>query len=918
MKKGFFIFLAIIILVFIFFIAKASSKEEGKISSEIKEKIENGEKEIRVFINIEGERKKEVVNSIGEYKIQHEFDNSISAIVDEKDLEKLQKDSRVESIELVGVRQILLSDSVPLINGTPTWGLQFKGVNLTGKDKSICILDTGVNYSHIDLGGCYGNNSLNSGCKVWGGWDYCADDTDCATEDTNPIDVQGHGTHVSGIAAANGTVKGVSPESRIIILKVCNSSGSCYDDAIKSGIDWCVNNASIFNISVISMSLGGSLYSNYCNDDPLAENINNAVGAGIPVVIATGNNGATTQISAPACVQNATPIGSIQKNDATINYNRNSLLNLLAPGVSIYSTYLGSGYASLSGTSMATPHAAGAIAILKQFLNLTGQSKTPKEIEAVLNNTGKRIFDSSNGLNFSRINIYSAIISLDNMAPNVSLISPSNSSISTNTNQSFNCNASDIALRNITFYLWNSSNSYNTTIRDVSGGFGLVEINVSSIKEGNYEWNCLYYDEKGNYAFASSNFSLTIGEISVSLLSPPDGNYTNINTTNFSCQAISQSDNILSNLTFYLWNSSRLVFNETKNISGASNSSTFNYNFIYEESYKWNCLAGNNNSDLYFSESNFTIIFDVGKPAINLSSPAEGYSATGTTEVLFEYNVSDNFNLSKCELILNGAVVASNSSGILNRANFSYSVSPGSYTWGVNCSDRAGNFENSSSRSLTINSAPTAAITSSGGGGGSIVSGQTFNVGRDEISQGYTKELSKEDKVVFEIFDETFLNHTLKVDFVGDNFVNISIVGKSIKIMLGIEQSIKLNLTSPNYYNLLIKLEGIANKKAKLIIQTIREPIVIEKSAGGASEVESKEEKEVQPLADEKEEFGGSYKRLSFWYAAGIVVFAMIIILIWRINYLKSREKIKKEAIEEFKREFMKKKGKNYKTKINS
>ena len=900
MKKEVLVFVTIAILIFIFFIVNANSRGEGKISAEVKEKIEEGDKEIRVFINIKEDKKEEVADLIGKNKVKYEFENSVSAVIDKKDLEKLEKDWRVENVELVGVRKIFLSSSVPLINGTATWGLQFNGINLTGKDQTICILDTGVNYSHIDLGGCYGNNSLSSGCKVWGGWDYCADDgsLNCTTEDTDPIDVNGHGTHVSGIAAANGTVRGVAPESRIIMLKVCSSTGSCYDDAIKSGIDWCVNNASVFNISVISMSLGGGLYSNYCNDDPLAGNINSAVGSGISVVIAAGNDGSTTQIAAPACVQNATPIGSIRKDDSTIDYNRNSLLNLLTPGWEIYSTYLGAGHATLSGTSMATPHAAGAIAIIKQFLNLTGQLKTPKEIETVLNNTGKRIPDSSNGLNFSRINIYDAIISLDNREPNVTLISPSNNLISSNLNQSFRCNATDLSLKNATFYLLNSSSSYNITTGGASGAFNLLELNITDIPTGRYNWTCAYYDEKGNSAFATSNFSLTIGKISVSLLSPPNGDYTNINATNFSCQTISESNNALSNITFYLWNSSSLAFNETKNISGTSNLSIFNYTFRYENSYRWNCLGKSNDSNLSFSESNFTIVFDISKPVVNLSGPADGFSATGTTELLFEYNASDNFNLGACELILNGAVVASNSSGILNSGNFSNSTTPGSYTWSVNCSDRAGNIGNSTSRSLTINSAPAAAIASSGGGG-SIISGQTFNAGREQISQGYTKELSKEDKVVFEIFDEVFVKHTLSVDFVGDNFVNISVRSEPIIIILGIGQSIKLNLTSPDYYNLLIKLESIANKKAKLTIQTIYESIAKKVEAGNVTEEKDFEGEKLK----EKE----SEKKSPIQYIIGAIILIVILALVGRIIYVKSREEIKEEVIEEVEKEFRKK-----------
>src|SRR3989338_7981526 len=385
MKKEFIIF-----LIGLFFIGVISSgfEDKEKISLNVQERVLN-EENVRVFINFNEsnfeEVKNEIVNSIGDDKVKFEFQDSISAIVDNADLEELKTINEIESIEEVRVRKVFLQESVPLINATPTYLLQVNGINLTGKGQTICIIDSGVNYSHPDIGECWGNNSANSNCKIWGGRDYCADDDTCTTEDDDPLDVLGHGTHVTGIVAANGSINGVAPESRIIIQKVCNSTGSCFDDAIKKGIDWCVNNASLYNISVISMSLGGGLYSNYCNSDPLAANINNAFANNIPVVIASGNEGSTTQISAPACVENATAIGAIRKNDVTIDYNRNSLVLLLTPGVSINSTYLTSlsstGYVSLSGTSMATPHLSGAIALIKQFLNMTGQSKTPEQIE---------------------------------------------------------------------------------------------------------------------------------------------------------------------------------------------------------------------------------------------------------------------------------------------------------------------------------------------------------------------------------------------------------------------------------------------------------------------------------------------------------------------------------------------------------
>ncbi len=993
MKK---VILAVLLFIILINLALAIQGYE-KTDEKVKEKIKSGE--ARVFIKFKEfsqeksmrlfssrDIKKDVVNDLGKENVLHDFGDSISAIIDKEELEKLEKDENVESIELVGVRNIFLQDSAPLINASRSWALRSNGINLTGAGKSICIIDTGINYSHPDLGGCWGNNNLSSSCKVWGGMDYCADDSSCATTDSDPMDKHGHGTHVSGIAAANGTINGVAPDARIIIIKACNSSGSCFDDAIKSGINWCVNNATLFNISVISMSLGAGLNTNYCNSDPLAANINNATRNNIPVVVAAGNDGNTTGISAPACVENASAIGSIRKDDSTLDFNRNSLVKLLAPGVAINSTYL-SGYTELSGTSMSTPHAAGAFLIIKQFLNLTGQSRTPKQIEATLNNTGKILTDST-GVNYTRINIYNAIISLDNSNPNVTLVSPSNASSSSNVNQTFRCNATDLSLKNVTFYLWNASSSVrNSSSSSVAGESNSFEVNVTNISSGSYTWNCLYTDENNNRAYALSNFSLTINIIDVTLTSPSDNIFTNRNQT-YSCNA--SSINNLINMSFYLWNASHSIqSNISLNITGTTNSSTFSYNFTREGRYAWNCLFYDNLNILGIASSNFSLTYDLTFPTLNITSPlnntwhnagvfnlslnengsciyslnfginnysmsssdnqnfnatnltivegrynlsyycndsagnlnmssgisfnidtaapnislispADAYSITGTSSIAFEYNASDNLNITSCELILNNASVASNASAISNGTNnITYSVSPGSYSWGINCTDQVGNIGNSSLRSLTVNSASSSVSSSSGGGGSITESAKTYNITREEASSGVTKELKKKDKIKFEIFDEKFVQHTLIVESVKENSVNISILEDKFYVVLGIGQAIKINLSSSEYYELFLRLDEIIGDKAKLTIQTIKEPIQRVDITGKAVE-EGDKTNNVETDKTTKKVFG-------YWYFIYAIAILALVVLIIKIMYFWNKKKMKAEIMKELKKEIKRK-----------
>ncbi|MFH1711233.1 MAG: S8 family serine peptidase [Nanoarchaeota archaeon] len=908
MKKLGIIFIFLIITMPFF--AFAVKSETGGIDSHVIEKLKRQDK-VEVIVSVENAVEKkffglvdnkitrgEIIEDIGKEKVEHEFSssNSFSAVIDKKDIEKLKKISGIGIVE-DKVFHAMLSVSTGIINASKTWPLQISGINLTGIGTTACILDSGVDYSHVDLGGCFGNNNASSSCKVIGGYDYCADNSACNTEDSDPEDVNGHGTHVAGIIAANGTVMGVAPGAKIVAIKIMNISGSASVSDTVAAIDWCVNNASVFNISVISMSLGAGLYTTYCDSEPgyeeISASINSAVAKNISVVIASGNDGSTISISSPACIENATAVGWANKDDTiNTNSNRNSLVKLFAPGTSITSTKSSGGYEVRSGTSMATPHVAGAIALINQFLELTNQEKTPKEIETILDNTGKRINDVSNGLNFSRINVYDAVISLDNSVPEVTLISPSDNQINVSRNQTFSCNATDLSLKNATFYLWNSSNSLvNTSSASFTGASYTYSVNVGNLSFDSYKWNCLFYDENGNFNFSASNFTLTMGNIVTSLISPSNNNYTNLNYTDFSCQAETEASYSLENISFYLWNSTSLVYNETQSISGTLNTTNFNYTFVSEASYLWACLSWNNNSNSSLT-GNYSITYDITKPNVSLAEPYPSDETSNSVSKLFYYNVSDNFNISRCDLIVNNIIVAGNSSEIGNSTNnITYTLTPGTYSWNINCSDIAGNQENSSSRSIII-TALAIQTSSSGGGGGGGATAQIYTLTEEQTSSGYTKELGKSEKIKFTIFDEKAEQHELTVDYVGSNFVNLTLRSTAIKIVLGIGQSIKLNLTSSEYYDLYIKLEGIANNKAKLTIQTIHEVIQAETPPGEKGE----EKGEVSETPAPDVDYGG-FKKIWQTYS-GLYIAVILGVILAGYLILKSFKKSIKLKVE--------------------
>jgi thermitase len=237
------------------------------------------------------------------------------------------------------------------IPNDPDWGVQY-GLNnigaLQGWEYStgtswvtIAIIDTGVDRTHPDL-----ILKTQAGYNVLSPGDA-------------PLDDNGHGTHVAGIAAAasnNGIgIAGVSWGAQIMPVKVLNASASGTYADVASGIIWAVANGA----QVINLSLGGSAYSAI-----LESAVDYAYNRGVVLVAASGNAGGSS-ILYPARYTQVIAVGATDSNNQRGAFsNFGNGMELVAPGVSIYSTELGGGYSYRSGTSMAAPFVSGLAAIL--------------------------------------------------------------------------------------------------------------------------------------------------------------------------------------------------------------------------------------------------------------------------------------------------------------------------------------------------------------------------------------------------------------------------------------------------------------------------------------------------------------------------------------------------------------------------
>ena len=705
---------------------KAMIKEQqDKVLSRLNLKDKDGN-----LIKLNAEGYTSISSSDVDFTLRHKYStvNGFSGTVTEQGLEKLMNDPDIEKVYLNSVKHISLDDSVPQINGDNVWKLKLNNTNITGKDETICIIDTGIDTNHSAFTGrilsqyCYCNitNYGSGGC--------CPNNE---TEDTSAEDDNGHGTHCAGIAAGNhSTYKGVAPEAGIISIKVCNSTSTCDDGDIIAGIDWCVNNATTYNISVISMSLGGDIsYSNYCNNDAFAPAINSAVGQNILVVVASGNYEWTNGISSPACVQNATPVGASDGTSVASFSNRNNITNLLAPGVSICSARLpgdndgsicGDGtFISKSGTSMSAPHVAGAAALLKQFVRLyNGTDITPQEIEDVLNNTGTEIDDTSgSGRNYSRIDVYAAILSLDTTPPNVTFvnITPENETITSNTFIFVNVTINDF-LNNISSCLLEWNHTSNESMTKVGNGSSVYCYkNKSIVGTGIFYYKAYANDSANNIGVSE------LRQINITNTAPNATNVT-IDSTDY----LNRSNGTLVGLwSFYDANSDNQGDNETRWYNNsievttlANLTSVGSENTTKDQNWTFSVRVFDGTEWSEWVNSTILTIENSAPTQPGLTNPANN-SYTNTTPITMNWTAStdaDSDNVSYY-LLINGTQACHT-----NDTNYSYNpIEEGYYEWHVTPYDGAENGTSSLSGFYTydiikpiITNITNSSVTSSG------------------------------------------------------------------------------------------------------------------------------------------------------------------------------------------------------------
>ncbi|MFH1835804.1 MAG: glycoside hydrolase domain-containing protein [Methanobacteriota archaeon] len=416
--------------------ANSITREISELQSLLPDKLASQ----KTVVNKEQDATLDLIRSaIPHLKVERTFNkviNGISVDISEEEADALRALPQIKGVyPNLDVYETLM-DSVELIEANDVWLLDADGNDcgvsgrpcITGANMTVAILDTGIDYTHPDLGGCLGPS-----CKVVGGWDFVNNDAD-------PMDDNGHGTHCAATAAGNGALNGVAPDAQLYAFKVLSQSGGgsfsniiaaiekSYDldgDGLVYGIDAGETNPNDI-IDVISLSLGGQcwVYDENCGPDDISSRaIDTAVENGVIAVVAAGNCGpqgsssciktGDETIGTPGTARKAITVGSTDKADIISGFSSRGPIQLpretiikpdvVAPGGLICAAqssqdtmwdeaWIGFGvdihcfdtsHINISGTSMATPHVSGLAAIMKQ----AHSNWTPSDVKKVMEET---------------------------------------------------------------------------------------------------------------------------------------------------------------------------------------------------------------------------------------------------------------------------------------------------------------------------------------------------------------------------------------------------------------------------------------------------------------------------------------------------------------------------------------------------
>ena len=302
--------------------------------------------------------------------------DSIAGRVAVEDIVELSELPGVVLIELDGILTIQMND-VNDVHGIP---MIWEDTGYTGKGSVVSIIDTGIDSEHVGLDDLDDDNSTNDS-KVIAFYDAVNNPDKTNGTEVKAYDDQGHGSHCAGITAGTGAPTheyvGVAPQAQLVGVKVLDEGGSGSFATVMAGMQWTVDKRHDFNIRAASMSLGGFGLIEWTSSEEESVNrmANEMVRSGVALFIAAGNAAVSAQIGTPGSAEDVITVGALDKDTSIAVYSSQGPTeegrvkpNIAFVGSSVMAPEAnsGDGYVGYSGTSMATPGAAGLAALMYQ------------------------------------------------------------------------------------------------------------------------------------------------------------------------------------------------------------------------------------------------------------------------------------------------------------------------------------------------------------------------------------------------------------------------------------------------------------------------------------------------------------------------------------------------------------------------